>query len=45
MDKQTKEIAEEIHNLVEYTEKRFKKSEKRLDEEILNNKARIVQMK
>ena len=44
-EERQKEIAEEIHNLVEYTEKRFEKSEKRLDEEILNNKAKIVQMK
>ena len=38
LDKQTKEIAAEIHNLIEYIEEKSKKSEKKLNEEILSNK-------
>ena len=38
ISKQSKEIAEEFQNLIKYLDKRFKKIENKLDEEILNNK-------
>ena len=38
ISKQSKEIAAEFQNLIKYLDKRFKKIEKKLDEEILNNK-------
>ena len=38
ISKQSKEIAAEFHNLIKYLDKRFKKIENKLDEEILNNK-------
>ena len=38
ISKQSKEIAAEFQNLIKYLDKRFKKIEKKLDEEILSNK-------
>ena len=38
ISKQSKEIAVEFQNLIKYLDKRFKKIEKKLDEEILSNK-------
>ena len=38
ISKQSKEIAKEFHNLIKYLDKRFRKIEDKLDEEILNNK-------
>ena len=38
INKQSKEIATEFQNLIKYLDKRFKKIENKLDEEILNNK-------
>ena len=38
ISRQSKEIATEFHNLIKYLDKRFKKIEDKLDEEILNNK-------
>ena len=38
ISKQSKEIAKEFHNLITYLDKRFKKIESKLEEEILSNK-------